>query len=60
MTFARLRHPRQRIPGNLVIAVGYLKKLLDNAAVVKFLSRKDRDVLHQFQQIADTTSLDEG
>jgi ParB-like chromosome segregation protein Spo0J len=45
---------------NLVIAVGYLQKLLDNAAVVKFISRKDRDVLHQFQQIADTTSLDEG
>ena len=45
---------------NLVIAAGYIKKLMDNAAVVKFLSRKDSDVLHQFQQIIDATSLDEG
>lgn len=45
---------------NLVIVVGYLKKLLSSANVVKYLARKHPDLLAQFQKLADTTSLDGG
>jgi len=44
---------------NLVISAGYLKRLLDNARVVKYLSRRHHDILTQFQQIVEDTSLDE-
>lgn len=43
---------------NLVIVVGYLKRLLGNANVVKYLARKHPDLLSQFQKLADSTSLD--
>ncbi len=45
---------------NLVIVVGYLKKLLASANVVKYLARKYPDLLSQFQKLADATSLDGG
>ena len=44
---------------NLVIAGGYLKRLLDNAEVVKYLARRHREVLDQFQQIVEDNSLNE-
>ena len=45
---------------NLVIVVGYLRKLLGNANVVKYLARKYADVLSQFQKLVESTSLDGG
>ena len=42
---------------NLVVCVGYLRKLIDNARVVRFLSQRHGDILSEFQQIVDTTSL---
>lgn len=43
---------------NLVLARGYLVKLLDNKAVVRFLSQRHPDVLSEFDAIAQTASLD--
>jgi hypothetical protein len=43
---------------NLVIVVSYLRKLLANAGVVKYLARKNAEYLSQFQKIVETTSLD--
>ena len=45
---------------NLVIVVGYLRKLLANANVVKYLARRHPDLLSQFQKLADANSLDGG
>ncbi|MCC7085136.1 MAG: ParB N-terminal domain-containing protein [Pirellulales bacterium] len=45
---------------NLVIVVGYLKKLLASASVVKYFARKHPDLLSQFQKLVETTSLDGG
>lgn len=43
---------------NLVITIGYLKKLLSNAKVVKYLLRRHSDLLAQLQEIAELASLD--
>ncbi len=43
---------------NLVLAKGYLQKLLDNAHVADFLSRHQPDILREFQTIVDTVSLE--
>jgi hypothetical protein len=43
---------------NLVLARGYLIKMLDNKAISKFLKQRQPEVLEQFQNIIDTTSLD--
>jgi len=43
---------------NLVLARGYLTKLLDNAKVVRFLSSKHADILAEFQKIVEATSLE--
>ncbi len=43
---------------NLVLAVGYLKKLLDNARVVRYLSQHCADILAEFQKIVETKSLE--
>ena len=43
---------------NLVLARGYLVKLLDNKTVARHLKQKQPEVLEQFQSIIDTTSLD--
>lgn len=45
---------------NLVLVVGYLKKLLDNARVVRYLSRYRPEVLSEFQKIVETKSLTTG
>ena len=42
---------------NLVIAAGYLKKLLDNARVVRYLSQNYPEIVNEFQKIAESRSL---
>ncbi len=44
---------------NLVLAKGYLVKLLDNTAVLRFLRQKQPDVLAEFENIVQTVSLDQ-
>lgn len=44
---------------NLVLAKGYLVKLLDNTAVLRYLRQKQRDVLTEFENIVQTVSLDQ-
>jgi len=43
---------------NLVLAKGYIAKLLDNEAVVRFLTRYQPDMCAEFEDIAQTASLD--
>ncbi len=43
---------------NLVLARGYLVKLLENKAVMKHLKQRYPEVLEQFQNIVETTSLE--
>ena len=43
---------------NLVLATGYLSKLLDNARIVRFLSKHDAGILSEFQKIIEATSLE--
>ena len=43
---------------NLTIARGYVKKLLENAKVVKYLAAKHADVLTEFQRIHETATLE--
>lgn len=45
---------------NLVVACGYLKQLLDNARVVRFLSQRHPDILREFQKIIESRSLADG
>lgn len=42
---------------NLVLTTGYLSKLLNNATVVRFLSKNYSEILSEFQKIIETTSL---
>lgn len=43
---------------NLVLACAYLRKVLDNAAVVRFMARKYPDILAEFQKIVESSSLE--
>lgn len=43
---------------NLVLARGYLAKLMENEAVIRFLSQNQPDVLSEFAAIVQTVSLD--
>jgi hypothetical protein len=43
---------------NLVLARGYLAKLLENKAVNRFLKQRHEDVLEQLENIVQATSLD--
>jgi hypothetical protein len=43
---------------HLVLTTGYLRKMLDNAAVSRFLTSRHPDVLAEFQKILDCTSLE--
>ena len=45
---------------NLVLVMGYLKKLLDNARVVRYLSQHHAEILTVFQKIVETKSLAPG
>ena len=42
---------------NLVLVVGYLKKLLENARVVRYLSQRCGDILAEFQKIVESKAL---
>jgi hypothetical protein len=44
---------------NMVVARGYVSKLLENDAVVRFLRSNYPDFLNEFRAIVDATSLDE-
>jgi hypothetical protein len=45
---------------NLVLVVGYLKRLLDNARVVRYLSQHCGEILAEFQKIIETKELRAG
>ncbi len=38
---------------HLIVVIGYLRNLLDNAAVVRFLSKSEPEMLTEFQKIVD-------
>jgi len=44
---------------NLVLAKGYLSKLLENKPVIRYLRQKHPDVLAEFETIAKATTLDQ-
>lgn len=44
---------------NLVLARGYLAKLLDNKSVARYVKQRQPEVLEQFEIIVETTSLDQ-
>ena len=44
---------------NMVLARGYLNKLLANKAVASYLQRRQPELLHEFRAIISATSLDE-
>jgi hypothetical protein len=45
---------------NLVIVQGYLRKLLDNARVVRFLSQSHPEILGEFQKLVEARNLQDG
>lgn len=44
---------------NLVVAKGYLAKLLENDSVRSWLGRHAADILEQFDRVVNTTSMEE-
>jgi hypothetical protein len=42
----------------LTLARGYIKKLLDNAKVVKFLAQRKPDLLGSLQEVVEAASLE--
>ncbi len=57
--FRRIQDSYGRNTLNLVLAVGYLRRLLENAVLVKFLSRRYGDLLSEFEKLAEVTDLRE-
>ncbi len=57
--FRRIQDSYGRNTLNLVLAVGYLQRLLESAALVKFLSRRYGDLLSEFEKLAEATDLEE-
>ena len=45
---------------NLVVSVGYVRRLLENASVVKYLSRKYADLLAELERTVENTDLRDG
>ena len=43
---------------NLVLAKGYLTKLLDNEAVIRYLSQNNPDILREFSCIVESVSIE--
>lgn len=43
---------------NLVLITAYLRKLLDNSAIAKFLNARHADVMAEFKKLVDSASLD--
>lgn len=44
---------------NLVVAKGYLTKLLANAAVKSYIERKEPEILSHLELVANTVSMEE-
>lgn len=44
---------------NLVLARGYLMRLLENGAVTHYLKQRQPDVLKEFEAIVKTVALDQ-
>lgn len=44
---------------NPVVVVGYLKKFLNNARVVRYIAQNHPDILTEFQKIVESRSLDD-
>ena len=44
---------------NLVVAKGYMTKLLSNEAVKSYIQRHEPDILEQFELVANTVSMEE-
>ena len=44
---------------NLVLAKGYLTKLLANAAVKTFIERQEPEILEHFELVVNTVSMEE-
>jgi hypothetical protein len=42
-----------------VIVNGYLKKLLDNARVVRFMSQNHPEILTEFQKLVEARTLED-
>lgn len=42
---------------NLVLSLAYLRKLLDHASVVKYLSQRHSDILSDFQKLVEASDL---
>jgi ParB-like chromosome segregation protein Spo0J len=55
--FRRLEESHGKNMLNLVVAVGYVRRLLDNAGVLKYLSRKYRDLLAELERVVEGTDL---
>jgi DNA invertase Pin-like site-specific DNA recombinase len=51
------RHGKNML--NLVIVVSYLKKLLDNARMVRYLSQNHPEILAEFQKLVEARNLPE-
>lgn len=56
--FAMLDETYGRNVVDLTLARGYLKKLLDNGKVVRFLAQKYPEILAEFQRIVEAMSLE--
>jgi hypothetical protein len=56
--FRMIEHTHGRNVLNLVLAGTYLRKMLDCAAVVRYLSRRHADVLTEFNKITASAALD--
>ncbi len=41
----------------MIRTVGYVRRLLENAAVVKFLCRQYPDIFAEFEKLAEATDL---
>ena len=44
---------------NLVVAMGYLKKLMENEAVRSYLARHAPEILEQFELVLKTVNMEE-
>ena len=56
--FRRMEEDHGKNVLNLVLTAGYLKSLLNNASIVKFLSQRYAEILSELQKIVDAASLE--
>ena len=56
--FKMIEHSYGQDVLNLVLARGYLAKLLNNEAVIRFLTQSHSELLTEFANIVNATSLD--